>query len=130
MNMKTVIKIFILLLAAFTAVKAFYYYTEKRHAGEMEVVEKEGGREDSGNDNDESRASSVARIAGGYAIKLSQDIQQQAAIHLIGLELVRQRREIRAAGRVVDIQPLLDMRSRYHDIQGQQRITQAALEVT
>lgn len=126
---KTVIKIFILLLAALTAVKAFYYLTEKRHAGEMEVAVSDGGWKDNGDADDESRTSGVSRIAGGYAIKLPQDIQQQAAIRLISLEPVRHRNEIRATGRVVDIQPLLDMRARYHEIQGQQRITEAALEV-
>jgi len=126
---KTVIKIFILLLAALTAVKAFYYLTEKRHAGEMKVEDRESVREDSRDDN-ETRTTGIAKIAGGYAIKLPQDIQQQAAIHLARLEPVQHRSEIHATGQVVDIQPLLDMRSRYHEIQGQQRITDATLEVT
>ena len=123
--MKTVIKIFILLFAALTAVKAFYYLTEKRHAGEMEVVDKESGRKNSGDEDDVSRASSVSRIAGGYALKLPQDIQQQAAIRLTSLEPLLHRSEMRAAGRVADVQPLLDLRSRYHEIQGQQRIIEA-----
>ena len=128
MNVKTVIKYFFLLLAILTAVNVYYYHAEKRHAGEVAVVD-DDGQKDSGNNGDESRASGVARLAGGYAIKLPQNIQQQAAIRLFSLEFVRQRREIRAAGRVIDIQPLLDMRSRYHEIQGQQRIAAAAMEV-
>jgi hypothetical protein len=126
---KTVIKIFILLLAALTAVRAFYYLTGKRHTGAMEIEDQENVQEDSRNDN-ETRATGVAKIAGGYAIKLPQDIQQQAAIRLARLEPVQYRSEIHATGQVIDIQPLLDMRSRYHEIQGQQRITDASLEVT
>lgn len=128
-NVKTVIKIFILLLAALTAVMAFYYLTGKRHPGVMEIEDKEIVREDSRDEN-EPRATGVAKIADGYAIKLPQDVQQQAAIRLARLDPVQYRSEIHATGQVVDIQPLLDLRSRYHGIQGQQRITDAALEVT
>lgn len=94
----------------------------------MDVEEKENSREDSG--DDESRKSGVTKIASGYVIKLPQDVQQQAAIRLTRLEPVHYRNEIHATGQVVDIQPLLDMRSRHHEIQGEQRITDAALEVT
>ena len=127
--MKNVIKIFILVLAALTAVKAFYYLTEKRHAGAMDVADRENVHEDSRYD-DESQTSDVTKVAGGYTLKLPQDIQQHAAIRLTRLEAVQHRSEIHATGQVVDIQPLLDLRSHYHEIQGQQRVTNATLEVT
>ena len=126
--MKTIFKLFILVIAALIAVKAFYYLTEERQSGIMEGSDRENVHENTGHDDD-SQISGVAKSAVGYSFKLPQNIQRQADIRLTRLEAIRYRSEIHATGQVVDIQPLLDLRSRYHEIQGQQRGTDATLDV-
>jgi len=125
--MKTVIKFFILILAAYTAVQAYYYLTEKRQAGE--AVDERGENSKYGDEDEGEAGTGITRITGGYAIKLPQDIQEQAGIRLTSLTSAQYRNEIHATGRVVELQPLLDLRARYHEIQGEQRIASTALEV-
>ena len=128
--MKSAIKIFFLLLAVLTAVKAFYYLAAHRHSVGTADGDQVNVVDDSRESADESYATGKAGTTGGYVLKLSQDIQQQAGLRLTELISAQYRNEIHATGQVVDLQPLLDLRSRYHEIQGEQRIMDTALEVT
>ncbi|QJD31296.1 hypothetical protein GNH96_02725 [Methylococcus geothermalis] len=55
--------------------------------------------------------------------------QRLAGIETRRLEAVEYRPETRSLGRIVDIQPLLDLRSRYRAAQAEAKITDAALQL-
>ena len=78
-------------------------------------------------DNSDGIRTNVEIIEGNIAVHLPENIQQQAGIEVITLEQASHVSEQHTFGEVVNIQPLLEFRSRYNSIQSDKKIAESAL---
>jgi len=78
-------------------------------------------------DDDDDDISRVEIIDGVPMVTLDPAAQKQSGIIIIEAEAVRHTPEFSAFGRVLDIQPLLDLRARYDEARVDLEVAQAAL---
>ncbi len=86
-----------------------------------EIQPKEGG------DSGDNKKAGVEMIEGNIAVRLPENIQQQAGIQITTLEQVTHLHEQHTFGEVEDIQSLLELRSRYNSIQSDRIIAESSL---
>lgn len=74
-------------------------------------------------------AQGTASASTGFEVRVSPERQELAGIVTQRLEPAFHQPEIRAQARVLDIQPLLSLRARYHAAETEIRVTEAALRL-
>ncbi|HWP00943.1 MAG TPA: hypothetical protein VNL74_10015 [Methylococcus sp.] len=74
-------------------------------------------------------AQRTAGVSTGFEVRVSPERQELAGIVTQRLEPAFHQPEIRAQARVLDIQPLLSLRARYHAAETEIRVTEAALRL-
>jgi len=84
------------------------------------------------NEDDESHLSrsSVEMINGRLAVHLPDSVQQQANIELAALKQAEYKNELHAIALVIDLQPLVKLRSNIREIQTETRMAETALQVS
>lgn len=88
-------------------------------------------KDDEENDNGiPSRNSTVELMSGKLVVHIPEAIQKQANLELTQLTETVHYNELHASARVVDIQPLLQLRSSYMEIQTKITTAEAALQVS
>jgi len=90
-------------------------YIDKSH----ELISNDG--------SDKNIRAGVEMIEGNIAVRLPEHIQLQTGIETISLEPASYVYEQHTFGEVVNIQPLLEFRSRYNSIQSNKKIAESAL---
>lgn len=118
--MKNVIKIFVLALVLLTALKSYEYLAE-RHGAQEIPGERPGSAQDDDDDGDH-------RPATAAGLKVTEKIQARSGIQVQELTAAYYQNEIKTSGRVLDMQPLLDLRARMHEIEAEQRVARIALD--
>ena len=127
--MKSVVKLIVLLAVLLAGGFLFNTFFEKdisefagyiisRHANEEE------------NDLTETARSGVEVINGRLAVHLPETVQRQADIKLVKLEQAEYRKELHAVALVVDIQPMVKLRSDIREIQTGIKMAETALQVS
>ncbi|MCI0439975.1 MAG: hypothetical protein L0177_12720, partial [Chloroflexi bacterium] len=86
-----------------------------------------GARGGEGDDEDQNVPSRRVKVDGLNAIRLSREEQQQTGVLLQTLKKTSYLSESLAAGLVLDIQPLVDLRANYHAALGEQEVYRAAI---
>jgi hypothetical protein len=76
-----------------------------------------------------SETRGTANASSGFEVRVSPQRQKLAGIITQRLEPAFHQPEIRAQARVLDIQPLLSLRARYHAAETEIRVTEAALRL-
>lgn len=82
---------------------------------------------DATNNNDDDDISRVEIIGGVPTVMLDPAAQKQSGIVILEVEAVRHTPEFSAFGRVLDIQPLLDLRARHDEARVDLEVAEAAL---
>jgi hypothetical protein len=79
-----------------------------------------------------AREGNALRAEGGgrLSVRLTPEQQRLGGVEIRALEEITYHPELRAYGKVLDIQPLLDLRTRYRNAQAELLIAQAALAVS
>jgi hypothetical protein len=80
-----------------------------------------------GDDRDKNAPSRRVKVDGLNAVRLSREEQQQTGVALQTLTQTSYLSESLAAGRILDIQPLMDLRASYHAALGEQEVYRAAI---
>lgn len=127
--MKPVFKIIVLLaviLAGGFLFKTFFEKDVSEIAGY--VISRHTSEEE--NDLTETARSGVKMINGRLAVHLPETVQQQADIKLEKLEQAEYRKELHAVALVIDIQPLVKLRSDIREIQTGIKMAETALQVS
>lgn len=94
-------------------------------AGEASSVEdEEPGADD---DDDVVVPSRVEKVGGLSAVRMSPEEQQQTGVRVLTLTPTTYQSETLASGRVLDVQPLVDLRAEYNAARGEQEMARAAL---
>lgn len=119
--MKNLINIFILALVLLTALKSYEYLAE-RHGAREDLRETAGRVQDDDDFDDSHRPTAMA------GLRVTERIQARSGIRVQQLAAAHYQQEIKTSGRVLDLQPLLDLRARMHEIEAQQRVARIALD--
>ena len=78
-------------------------------------------------DDDIVVPSRVVKVEGLSAVRMSAEEQQQTGVRLQALTATTHQSETLASGRVLDIQPLVDLRAEFNAARGEQEMARAAL---
>jgi len=128
LNMKYAIEFIV--LAMTVAVAAFVFDVmprsgESGYFGKLQALV--SGDRDDAEEDDSDETGTVDVVDGDIAVNLPWQIQQQAGIEVIILEQAALAPVIPASGKVVDIRPLLEFRSRYRAAESEKQIAESAL---
>lgn len=94
-------------------------------AGEgVSAEEEESG---AGDDDDIVVPSRVEKFEGLSAVRMSAEEQRQTGVRVLALTATTYQSETLASGRVLDIQPLVDLRAEFNAARGEQEMARAAL---
>ena len=127
--MKSIFKIIIILAVVLSGGYLFNTLFEKDITDISDYIISRHAADD---EDDETKAaqSSVKMINGRLAVHLPESVQQQANIKLVNLKTAGYRNELHATAKVMDIQPLVRLRSNIRKIQSEIRIAETALQVS
>lgn len=75
---------------------------------------------------DDAAPSRVTRVGGANAVRLSGEEQKQTGLQVLRLQASTHRSESLAAGRVLEIAPLLELRTAYGEARGELAMARAA----
>lgn len=82
----------------------------------------EGAEED-----DIAVPSRVVKVEGLSAVRMAAEEQQQTGVRVLALTATTHQSETLASGRVLDIQPLVDLRAEFNAARGEQEVARAAV---
>ena len=85
---------------------------------------------DEDDDNDGPAPSRMLKVEGYTAIRLPRIEQERTHVVVQQLEAVTHQSGIEATGRILELEPLLDLRSEYHAARGEYEMAQAAAQAT
>ena len=127
--MKSIFKIIVILIVLLAGGYLFNVVFEKDISGlSGYIISKHA--DDNEDDGSNSSHSSVEMVNGKLAVHLPGPVQQQANIETVRLEQAEYRNELQAIALVMDIQPLVRLRSLIRQTRTEIRMAETALQVS
>jgi hypothetical protein len=98
-------------------------------AGQADDDAQAGGEAAGEGDDDDDIVvpSRIEKVEGLSAVRMSAEEQQQTGVRVLTLTATTYQSETLASGRVLDIQPLVDLRAEFNAARGEQEMARAAL---